>query len=166
MFCGNSFLLCKSLAKYELNDYKKLFFSALKNCNTSLSTTLKVIVDFHFNIFWSSARVFVRTQCQLFSGLKIEFLTEFNAWKKKKDFLLHNVYCLFRARFRSSRSIFVNPRPLKLAQAQERRASQISQLSAHHNSGLRSPNNSLRSPRNSFSSPTHSFNGRLGYTRK
>ncbi len=138
----------------------------MRNRNTSLSATLKVIVDFHFNIFWSSAQMFVQTQCQLFSGLKIEFLIEFNAWKKKKDFLSHNVYCLCRARFRSSRSIFVNPRSLKLAQAQERRASQISQLSAHHPTGLRSPTNSFRSPRNSISSPTHPPNGRLCYTRK
>ena len=84
----------------------------------------------------------------------------------EEKFLLTFIFVLsFRARFRKSRSIFVNPQILKIAKAQERRASQLSQMSqrSHNGGGLRSPTGSYtRSPRNSFVavSPTHSFNER------
>ncbi|XP_054157812.1 uncharacterized protein LOC128956156 [Oppia nitens] len=71
-----------------------------------------------------------------------------------------------RARFRKSRSIFVNPQHLSQAKAQERRASQLSQMSAHNNNGcVRSPIKSYYSPRNSLAgvSPTHSYDGKLYY---
>lgn len=89
-------------------------------------------------------------------------------------FLFHTLYSIqfiykwilgFRARFRNqNRSIFVNPQNLKVAQAQERRLSQLSQLSANglrtpRTTPSRSPNNSCsRSARSSYGSNVYSLN--------
>lgn len=64
-----------------------------------------------------------------------------------------------KARFRDNRSsIFVNPKTLKVAQAQERRLSQLSQLSG---SGLRTPRTPCRSPIHSVRSSRSSYGSNI-----
>lgn len=68
-------------------------------------------------------------------------------------------YWFDRARFRDNRSsIFVNPKTLKVAQAQERRLSQLSQLSG---SGLRTPRTPCRSPIHSVRSSRSSYGSNI-----